>query len=56
MTPTVIVSVVSLVLCLVLAARGLRGSGLEPKKALTMGLIWVALIAGLALVLSRFAG
>lgn len=55
MTTAAIVSLISILLCLFLVVRNLRGNQMETSQLLKMGLAWAAIIAGLALLLTRFA-
>ncbi len=50
-----IVAIISLVLCLVLAVRGLRRRHMDFQRTAAMAVIWALIIAALAFVLRRNA-
>lgn len=53
MNPGVVVSVVGIIMALTLVVAALRNHRLGSAKAMRLALIWAAIIAGLALLLSR---
>lgn len=50
-----IVAVISVVACLFLASRSIRSRGITGQNMFLMGVVWVIIIAGLALILGKFA-
>jgi hypothetical protein len=48
-----ITAVVSVAACLVLAVRAVRGRGMSFNRAARMALVWIVIIAALAVVLAR---
>lgn len=50
--PQNIVAIIAIGMAMILAVRGLSGRGLDRRKLATMALVWVAIIAGLAILLT----
>lgn len=54
--PAALVALITVGASLMLAIRGFRSNGVSAQKTMQMGIIWVVLIAGLAVLLGRLGG